>query len=51
MLKRGRAYPMLRALLQDALARLTHYYIFVRRRTRASLATDGSSYVWQMRRR
>jgi hypothetical protein len=48
MLGHGRAYPMLRALLQDALARLTHYYIFVRRRTRASLATDGSSYVWQI---
>ncbi len=48
MLRHGGAYPILRTLLQDALARLVHFYIFVRRRTRPSLAVDGSSFVWQL---
>lgn len=48
MLRHGGAYPLLRTLLQDALARLVHSYIFVRRRTRPSLATNGSSFVWQI---
>lgn len=48
MLRHGQAYPLLRTFLQDALARLVHCYIFVRHRTRPWLATNGSSFVWQM---
>jgi hypothetical protein len=48
MVRRRHNDPLMRKLLENALFRLVHYYLFVRRRTRPYLAEKGSAHTWQL---